>query len=580
MNNLQFDPIFSSWFLLPIVLIFAMLGWREYHRTIKYRLLRMLALSAVLIAIIGLTLQPSIKKEVDIAGIVLLTPDYRINSVDSLLRKHHDLKVVGIEGTSPYGDSELISFNTLSEVAAQVRFIVGRGLPAHVLEGLNTIHFKFIPAALPLGITELQIPHNVVVHQQQMLSGTINASENSTLVLSGPEGVEDSLRVPKGLHPFRLSFLPKQVGQFVYHLEFSADGNSQTEPVPIDVSPERKLNILFLQKFPTAEMRALKNFLANKGHSLVLRYQVSKEEYRYEYANSSNQIIKELSGNLLGQFDLLIADEFILKSLNERERESLTRSVGEGLGVIAILNEAPKDLQWLLPIRFKPTEKDTTKILLSTAYFTLPVPRFEISPDSYLYPVLTNNGRIISGSVFHGLGKVSFQLLQETYRIQLQGDELDYAAIWSELISMTARPLIKDKITIRSAFPFYADEPLTIDIISSGSEPKLNSDGSAAPLTEHAMIDNYWHGKIWASTAGWRQLKLTGDSVSLNYFVAKEENWKSLRAANTRSQNRSLQSPRDSEMTTRAVQERKVSSLLFFLLFLFGYGFLWLAPKL
>ena len=96
-----------------------------------------------------------------------------------------------------------------------------------------------------------------------------------------------------------------------------------TEKLPIEVTAEQKLQILFPQKFPTAEARHLKNYLVEKGHSLALRYQTSKNIFKYEYANHDQIRMERLRVELLSSFDLVFIDSHVLGELSEVEKDQL-----------------------------------------------------------------------------------------------------------------------------------------------------------------------------------------------------------------------------------------------------------------
>ena len=84
--------------------------------------------------------------------------------------------------------------------------------------------------------------------------------------------MEDSVSfTQQGNHDFTLSLTPKQSGLFVYSVVIEDDGKSVTQKFPVEVKEEKKLNILFVQNYPTAETRYLKNFLIENGHALAVQ---------------------------------------------------------------------------------------------------------------------------------------------------------------------------------------------------------------------------------------------------------------------------------------------------------------------
>jgi hypothetical protein len=204
----------------------------------------------------------------------------------------------------------------------------------------------------------------------------------------------------------------------------------------------------------------------------------------------------------------------------------------------------------------------------------------EVISNASIQSILQHKGRVLSGYVYSGAGKVGFQLLKETYRISLEGNENDYGFIWSDLIERTARSKNDSlKINLTNNFPYYPDESLTIAIISSGTQPSLYERNNSIPLTEDVIIDDYWHGKSWAGKTGWHQFT-TQDSTHLNYFVSHADEWESLRIANQIKSTMVAQSP--TSVADGLVQfiNKLIPPLVFFLIFLLACGFLWLVPKI
>jgi hypothetical protein len=133
-------------------------------------------------------------------------------------------------------------------------------------------------------------------------------------------------------------------------------------------------------------------------------------------------------------------------------------------------------------------------------------------------------------------------------------------------------------IAIASAFPIYENEPIEIRLISLQEQPDLSADGISIPLREDALVDNFWHGRIWMEEPGWHAL--TANGIEQSYFVAEPGKWEALAAANRIRFNR-LASQSTSAPTRLAAREWSDISLEYaFLLFLLAAGFLWLAPKL
>ena len=135
-------------------------------------------------------------------------------------------------------------------------------------------------------------------------------------------------------------------------------------------------------------------------------------------------------------------------------------------------------------------------------------------------------------------------------------------------------------MNLTTDFPYYADEPLSVEIISSGIQPSLYEKKNSIPLTEDVIIDDYWHGKSWAGKPGWHQFSVSQDSTHLNYFVSNDDEWRALRIANQIRINKLTEAEDSKEKVAAQFFSKPIPAVLFYIIFLFACGFLWLAPKL
>ena len=590
MNNswLTFDPAFPIWVIILITLpIFIFFIGKEIQLTQKFLILRIIAQVFIFLSIIGLFLRPSYLEQKAISKIILLTPGYDNLKVDSVVKKNPSYKIIHTREANPYLNLEsLISYHNLAE-SGDIKIIMGEGLPGFALEMIEKKNFEFIPNNLPIGTIQLSIPQPIVVNKKNLIQGVFNSKGKTTLRLISPAGVEDSVDINgTGQTPFVLSFRPRQPGLFVFTLS-SQDSSSNilTEKLPIEILAEQKLKILILQKFPSAEVRYLKNYLAEKGHSLALRYQTSKTNFKYEYANLNSIRVDRLTAELTKAFDLVFLDNTVLEELSNSEKSVLENSIRSGLGAIILFDdfrEKGKTINQLLPLKTKRLTVDTVHIRFpESKLYTLPVLPIEIIPNASIQSITLHKGRTLSGYVYSGFGKVGFQLLRETYRISLEGNAADYSSIWSDLIERTARAKNKlFKVKLDSSLPYYPDEPLSIEVISSGPQPSLYSNKNLIPLAEDVVIDDYWHGKSWADKAGWHQFFIQQDSTELNYFVSNKGEWESLRIAHLMKENELAPSSDSDTISSVQFIRKPIQPLIFFLIFLFASAFLWLAPKI
>jgi hypothetical protein len=584
---LTFDPVLPLYLTLAIAMatgVLLVLQARAANH--RFMALRITAALVITVALGGLLLRPSYPATHS-GKVLLITPGYASVQVDSILRLYPGTKVIHTPDAKPYKNSTaLTTYHALRESAGDLQFILGNGLPSHALELIKTKNYRHIPSTLSPGITHIRVAEPVFSGRENIIEGTLKGtSAKTTLYLAGPGGKEDSVVLRAKPHqPFSLSFTPKQPGNFVYTItQRDSLGHEEVQELPVNVMEKQKLDILFLLSFPTFEVQYLKNFLASDQHRLTLRYQLSKNTYRHEYANMASRPIGRVTEESLRPYHLLFLDTDILKTLSKAEKSALQEAIQSGRGLIILFNEAPsqiRQLTSLVPMTMRRHAADTAILRLSSEQITLPAWPMAIAQEAHVLPVLKNRERTLSAYAHRGFGKVGLHILQETYRLMLAGDSSSYNTLWSSLIEKTARSAEKKyHLEITTPFPFYQDEPIDVRIIAFDEDPSLEMDSVRIPLIEDVAVDGVWYGRCWAGQPGWHILTIPQDSTRLPYYVSPGGAWKTIRSANLREQTQAAQR-RENIKGTLTEKPEKISPFIFFVAILISAGFLWLAPKL
>jgi hypothetical protein len=581
--------IFNS--MLPVGLVIGITAlllvlfiYYEVKRKSRFLMLRILCLIIVLISLAMIVLNPSYPIQKITEPALLLTSGFEKEMVDSILNQQ-DLKVIVAPDAVPYSSSKTLStWHTLKEEAQNIHFVLGNGIPNHALNENPNINFQYIKGKNPEGIINLK-ETVFKVNEQSFIRGTYRSSGNNvTLKLAGPGGVEDSLDLKgKGLLPFKLAIKPLEVGKFVYQLHTKRAGKKSVEPLPVIIEPENKLKILILQSFPTFELRYLKNYLSSKGHALSVRYQVSKNNYSYEYANQEKQAINGLTSDLLNSIDLLIVTSESLEKLNESEQKIVEQSIKKGLGLLILVDKKP-DTKINKMFPFKITESKTDTVTLSSEQWddkiSVSGTLLRVNPSPFIETIFSDaDGKILAGYSPTSLGRIGFQLLNNTHRIALEGKSTEYANIWSPLIENVSRQKQeKFKIELVSPFPYYPNEPIHFKVIATEEAPELYYDKNRIPLKEDIEIENVWYGTIWTQKIGWYQLS-TQDSSHLVFYVHAPNEWNSIRRESQIREN-NLYMKKNKVRNSITEFQAIVSPLLLFILFILASGGLWLTAKL
>lgn len=572
-------PIFSPSIIiailgaLTILFIFLELKKRRGHRV-----LRVLAIILMMISLGGIMLRPGYRTKRSNV-VLLLTPGYLENQVDSIVEQNQQLSVMLLSNTKPFKRATLLQDHEV--VNHKIDLVVGEGLPLHQLDRIDDATFEYIPIPEPEGLIAVSLDETYQPHRNGKIRGTYNNKNGKTLIrLHGPAEIQDSVIIDeKGQNQFSLSFVPRQAGTFTYTLTVRDSAHTTRETVPIHVDDERKLNILFLQYYPTFETQYLKNYLAKKNHRIVLRYQMSKNNFRYEFVNREAEPVIRLSEQLLSNMDLVITDAFSLARLPLQEKADLERSVKRGLGLLT-LPPVQRKQSIFFPFETIPIKKDTTSVTLGQKSFILPASPIRVRKNQSMVPLLNNKSGILNGYAFQLAGKIGFQLLHETYRLRLSGDTIAYGEIWAPLLEKIARRKEDNaRIKISTPFPWYVDEPLDIEIISAGDNIILMDDSVQIPLREDINVDNVWHARTWASTKGWHILK-TNEGAIKPYYIQSRPAWNALSISNQIRINGLRSSKNANDNTNEITITRDVPPIIFYLLLIVAAGFIWLSPRL
>jgi len=580
-----FHPFIPFAWLLPLfigLLLFFL--WKEYHREMRFRPLRMIAISFTMIAVLGMALQPARKATVN-SSFLLLTDGYEKQQADSLLDAHPGLQIVLAPGADNYSNAGRISsWNDLENSGRPLHFLLGSGIPEFAWRFLDGHHPRYIPSNFPEGFVALSIPKNIRPNRVVNIEGTYNLQgEHATLRLSLGHALEDSVVLEGGgMKKFSFTIKPKQAGNFVYDLSAERDSKITTEQVPVTVESEHPLNILLLNHQPTFETQYLKQYLGDRGHRIALRYQPSKNIFRHESINQSLVRFERLTPTLLNTFDLVIADQSVLTSLSSAEVTSLKRSVMNGLGLLVNVNEPIKkgsNQNALIPFETLASKADTVDLHLSNQQrLLLAASPVAIKKSDNIQILHQDKNRIIAGYQSKGLGSVGIQILEKTYPLILRGDTIAYGNIWTPLIERIGRRnLASHEIELNSSFPLIQNWPIDVNVISTDAEPKLHSDSIELPLAEDISIDDVWHTTAWAGQKGWHTLK-TSDGLEEPYYVFEPEQWESLRTAN-QIRLATINSRPESLNLSQGIEYRKISPLIFFLVLLISLGVVWFVPK-
>jgi hypothetical protein len=579
--NSSFPPV---WIVVAATALALVFMWFEWKKDSRFKLLRVFAQIVVIVAVALILLRPSVRKEFDSNHTILLTRNFDRKIVDSLIAKHPGAK---LKRTSEADNYRAAQTSAIVDAVSGITYVVGDGLTPAELDEIPDRTFTYIPSETQTGIVSIT-SEQPRVNQITKIYVQVNDDKAKRILIKGPGKTEDSVLVNQDQTVSTLQIRPKQAGQFLYSI-LTKDQNGAVidqEPLALDVLPEQKIRLLILQEYPTAEVRYLKNFLADRGHAITLRYQLSRNVYRHEFANSEQKKINRLDTETLSNFDLVVIDSDVLRKIPSGERKQVETSLRQGLGLLVLFNESPqqtKSTDGIPGVAFAVTKSDTAYVPIISGTTTM-VRTLGASAQSNeaVVPLLkTAEKKILTGYRYQGLGKSGFNLTTETYRFLIEGNENVYAAIWSPLLSAIARKK-QERFALRimTQQPIYPNEPISVEILSASGKPSLIADSTRVPLTEDVLIDDRWLGKTWFNEPGWNKLMIPEDSASVNLYIYPNGDLNVARINNQKKLNSFRQTTVENESTQITTGYEPISPIWFFVIFLIAAGFLWLSPKL
>lgn len=579
-DNLSFSNI--DW-LLPVcisaILIWVIFIWKEWYVSRKKRFFLKTFLAFLAIVSLALiALKPVKIVDAEKNKAIILTPGYKEAQLDSLQKETKKLEVITYEPGEPV-------FKEEDNITSA--FILGHGIASFDLWQFDGISSKFLPAAGPDGVIKLHYELENSVGDSLTLKGKYkNPKNGNRLILEGPAGRSlDSISFDNpGVHSFNLKSALKAKGNFLYSLveKDSSGGILTSNPVPVKIKDRKLLRILILNAYPTFETKYLKNFLAESGHEVMVRSQLTRGRFKFEYFNTERIPVNSISEEILENFELLIIDAIELRNMAGRTRDNLKIAVKEqGLGIyiqpdLSFFNSAEQfsELNFTNTQNSEFRMEEWPKIPIETYAFA-------INDEFMLQAIHESDGHILSGYRKVQNGRIGTSVFQDTYNLILDGNTEAYQRLWSQLIKGLSKTEEPDLDWSSDSFMAYANEPYSFKIRTSIQDPEIMDDQqNEIPIKADIDMPTLWTGTTFPREEGWRYLSVSRDSISrFNYYTGNTKDWSSLRAQETKQDNLRYFNSELKEHQLQKVQE-PINLIWFYIIFLLSIGFLWFEPKI
>lgn len=552
------------WILLISSIVWGVLAWMAWRNSSKiyplYFKLILNTLAVLFVALVGL--RPAYFKSSDDQLAILLTENTAPNTLDSLRKVFPNNSVLDYSNNSTFYLPNLsLSYPHLNRL-----IILGDGIAPEQFSYLDSLEVFPILNALPEGITSMQYPQSIVAGDS--LLGWIEYNSlneaQKTLAISYLTH-QQHLPPIKAAGSFNLAFklgFPTAGHHFITIKITTANKEEEKTAVfPIEVLPREKLNIAILNNSPSFEINYLKNWLADQGHSIVVRTTISSERFKWEFLNRVAPKSKSLNTILKDPLDVILVTEELLNQFNYKHRYLLKQKISEGTG-IGLFTQTPNFDQINSFLGSQPTT-------LSSFDFSLPK-----LPESG--PSLKGQYRLFSS------GKAAWLKADNTFEWLLEGEPKLYSSVWEEIMSTLSQK--QQSLPIWS-FPqrplHFSDQPVKMDLFYPNTVPQPalitpSKDTISLAFTQHPYFPQQWSTSFIPNEEGSYQLIPQG-----LLWVNDTDSWKSLRRATLIKANEKYFSQR--KQLSWKSKGTKVSTPVplgwFYLGFLLTVALLWLEDK-
>ncbi len=580
-DRFSFLNINWIWAILIIaIIIWLVFAWKERTHYGSSKFIIHLGVSFLAISsLVLIALQPQIDVIKDTQVAVLLTEGYNEVQLDSLKKTNQKLEVY------PYNIGEAI-FDT--EKTPSSVFVLGNGIRPFDHWQLETIPTLYLGGKELKGITQLKYDYYQTKGNRIQFNGTYtNPAQNNRLLLEGPGGgtLDSLIFTDEKSQLFEVSTDLNVIGNFTYHLvEKDSLGTVISKDIlPLIIVDKSPLKILILNGFPTFESKYLKNYLAETGHQVVVKNQLTTARYKYEYFNMTSKPIIDITQEILETFDLLIIDTKSLKALSNRQLATLKTTVRElGMGIL-IQPDANyfSSKKLVSSFKFDP-EKSKDAVIKDYPKQNIKKYLYQFRSDFSFQPIHSSGLKTWSAYERHGSGRVGSTVFKNTFELVLNGQIKTYHSFWSAIIEQISKrktPSVQWRASHNLA---YQNQPYEFELRTTVPNPIVeSSEGYKIPLQRDVHVKSLWKGKVYPRDIGWKQQFINQDSTAVfQYYVTDNSQWKSITNFNTIKANKFIfnasSKPKFSPRTTLKL----VNPLWFFVIFILCSGYLWLEPKL
>ncbi len=448
--------------------------------------------------------------------------------------------------------------------------ILGDGLPARDRDAAGDRGIKFLPGNNLVGIVSLTLPGEVRPGSMWSVRGRLAGMTDVQVQLLDRSDATVATVKPDDEGRFIVSARAKTAGQSLYRLRVLDAARVTLDEIaaPLVVAHGDAVRTLILAGAPEPELKYLRRWILDSGNSIASRIGLSR-------GIEQLQNTVDLTVASLAKTDLLIADDRAWSSLSVSEKAQISASVEQGMGLILRATgplSSRLRSEWM-DFGFKMDSSDGARsAMLARPVSDISVSRepLSIHAGDSVALVVAQDGSTLSAWRAVGQGRVAIWLPQDTYRLQLTGDQSRYGSLWSEVFAAVARARGLHSPTL----PMFTRVGQRSEVCDLGSAASIeDADGK-----NHDLLvgkDSSRCAAWWPIQSGWHAV-VEGTS-RWPLYVYSADDAKTLMRAELREATARLVTERSAPSSHRVAMQRWPLFLIWLLL---SASFWWLERKL
>ncbi|WP_297800508.1 hypothetical protein [Arenimonas sp. GDDSR-1] len=428
--------------------------------------------------------------------------------------------------------------------------IVGDGLPARDREAVAGRGVRFLPSAPPIGLTDFWMPESISTGHRWLLRIRVSGMADARVELRDPSGALVDAKAVDASGQAALSDIARAAGRVNYQLRVldSAGKIRENFTVPVAVSQPTAMKLLSHAGGPGPDLKSLRRWALDAG--LQLQSHIALGPGMAVRTEDS-----AIRAETLAEQDMLIVDERAWQNFDAGQRRNIREAVANGLGLLLRVT-GPMSAQTAADFRQMGLRIDAATLTQSV----------QLTPDagSADWPTLTRqpvrvsaaDARIVLTGTqgeplalwrAQGNGRVGVLLLSDSFRLALAGYGDAHSRIWSDLVSMLARPQT-EMPPVRRGDLAWPQERMVFCQLQPGATVQTDSERQA--LSVETTGSNRGCAGFWPQAAGW--YTLYSDENQLPFYVHSPKEGEALRRSLSRAATLKLVTPApDAAMASR-----------------------------